>query len=95
MAYFMTTELGREVVLNDWLGFHRDRVLSVLYQMRQQGVPRPGLQLSAIASVTGLPRGDAAVLVDQMVKDGFLDRDGPVLRMTEKGSQWVRESPGT
>src|SRR3979409_2725546 len=46
VAYFMTTELGREVPLNDWLSFHRDRILSLLFQMRQPGDPSPGFQVS-------------------------------------------------
>ena len=34
VAYFMTTELGYSVPLNDWLSFHRVRILSVLHQMQ-------------------------------------------------------------
>jgi hypothetical protein len=47
----MTTELGREVALEDWHGFHRDRLLSVMYQMHTMGVPYPFFQLSMIEGV--------------------------------------------
>ncbi len=93
----MTTELGREVPLNDWLSFHRDRILSVLFQMRQQGVSSPGFQVSMIAGVTGLSEQQARQLADQLVIEGFLlkgDGDGDgVYRLTDAGMRWVLESP--
>jgi DNA-binding IclR family transcriptional regulator len=90
----MTTELGREVPLSDWLSFHRDRILSVLVQMRQQGgVPNPGLQASMIAGVTGLPEPQAQVLAKSLVAAQLLLDDGGVYRLTEQGLRWVLDSP--
>lgn len=94
VAYFMTTELGREVPLEDWLGFHRDRLLSVLFQMYSMGVPYPAVQLSMIEGVTGLPTAHANSLAQMLVREGRLSRDGDAFRLTEAGAQWVRESPG-
>lgn len=88
-----TTELGREVPLNDWLSFHRDRVLSVLFQMRQQGSPEPGFQVSRIASVTGLSEQLARQLADRLVIGGLLLKDHDVYRLTDTGMRWVLESP--
>ncbi len=89
----MTTELGREVPLNDWLSFHRDRILSVLFQMRQQGVPSPGFQLSMIAGVTGLAEQQARQLAAQLLIDGVVENDHSVYRLTDVGMRWVLESP--
>lgn len=93
VAYFMTTELGREVQLNDWLSFHRDRILSVLFQMRQQGDPSPGFQVATIAHVTGLSEPQARQLADQLVVEGFLLKAPGVYRITDAGMRWVLESP--
>jgi DNA-binding IclR family transcriptional regulator len=89
----MTTELGREVPLEDWLGFHRDRLLSVLVQMHTMGVPYPVVQLSMIEGLTGLPTAHANSLAQMLVREGRLTRDGNAFRLTEAGSQWVHESP--
>ena len=89
----MTTELGYDVPLNDWWSFHRDRILSVLFQMRQQGVPAPGFQTSMIGGVTGLPEPQALELATGMVTQGFLSRDGLVYRLTPAGVDWVMRSP--
>ena len=94
MAYFMSTELGREVPLEDWIGFHRDRLLSVLYQMKEMGVPNPGFEVSKIEGVTGLPHGHADQLARLLLSQGFLARDGNMYRLTENGVRWVLESPG-
>lgn len=94
MAYFMSTELGREVPLEDWLAFHRDRLLSVLYQMKEMGVPSPGFEGSMIEGITGLPQGYADQLARQLLDQGFLERDGNTYRLTENGARWVLESPG-
>lgn len=94
VAYFMTTELGREVQLTDWLSFHRDRILSVLFQMRQQGEPRPGFQVSMIAGITGLPEPQARELARSLTAERLLEEeDGGVYRLTEQGFRWVVESP--
>jgi hypothetical protein len=93
VAYFMTTQLGREVSLNDWLSFHRDRILSVLFQMRQQGVPRPGFQVSMIAGVTGLAEPQARELAESLAQAQLLVKDGGVYHLSEQGVRWVLESP--
>lgn len=93
MAYFTTTELGREVQLDDWFGFHRDRLLAALYQLCRQGHPKPGFRLSMIAAVTGLEEGDARELVNRLVADDQLVEDGGVYRLTPEGQEWVRASP--
>jgi hypothetical protein len=94
VAYFMSTELGRQVPLEDWIGFHRDRLLSVLFQMKEMGVPDPGFEVSMIEGVTGLPRAHADQLARLLLSQGFLSRDGQMYRLTESGARWVLESPG-
>jgi DNA-binding IclR family transcriptional regulator len=94
VAYFMSTELGREVQLEDWIGFHRDRLLSVLYQMKEMGVPNPGFEVSMIEGVTGLPRAYADQLARLLLSQGYLEGDGHMYRLTENGVRWVLESPG-
>jgi hypothetical protein len=94
VAYFMSTELGRDLPLEDWIGFHRDRLLSVLYQMKEMGVPDPGFDASMIEGVTGLPRAHADQLAQQLLDQGLLARDGHTYRLTETGARWVLESPG-
>ncbi len=89
----MTTELGREVPLSDWVSFHRDRLLSVLFQLYQQGHPSPGFQISMIAAVTGLEEADADVLAQRLVEDGQLVKDGDVYKLAREGMEWVRASP--
>jgi len=93
VAYFVTTQLGWEVPLNDWLSFHRDRILSVLFQMRQQGVPRPGFPVSTIAEVTGLAEPQARALAASLAQAQLLTKDGGVYHLTEQGARWVLESP--
>ena len=90
----MSTELGRQVQLEDWIGFHRDRLLSVLYQMKELGVPNPGFEVSEIEGVTGLPRGHADQLARLLLSQGVLERDGNMYRLTENGVRWVLESLG-
>ena len=90
----MSTELGREVPLEDWIGFHRDRLLSVLYQMKEMGVVDPGFEVSMIEGVTGLPSGYVDQLARLLQSQGFLRRDGQMYRLTENGDRWVLESPG-
>jgi len=66
----MSTELGRQVSLEDWIGFHRDRLLSVLYQMKELGVSNPGFEVSMIEGVTGLPRARAEELTRLLLSEG-------------------------
>jgi hypothetical protein len=94
VAYFMTTELGREVPLEDWVGFHRDRLLSVMCQMHAMGVRYPFYELSMIEGVTGLPRPLANSLAQLLVQEGLLSRDANGFRLTDAGVRWVVESPG-
>jgi DNA-binding IclR family transcriptional regulator len=89
----MATELGREVPLSDWLSFHRDRLLSVLAQMRRQGIPNPGFRASAISGVTGLPEVKAAELARALVENQWLVDDHGTYRLTDQGFRWVQESP--
>ena len=89
----MSTDLGREVALNDWLGFHRDRLLSTLFQLQEQGHPTPGFQVSMIGGITGLRDQEALQLAHALVEEGLLVKDGEVFRPTPSGLQWVRDSP--
>ncbi len=89
----MTTALGGEVPLDDWLNFHRDRLLSVLFQLYQQGQPSPGFQLSMTAGVTGLEEADPEVLAENLVEDGQLVKKGDVYKLAREGMEWVRASP--
>ncbi len=96
MPFTHATVLGRRVLIDDWRGFHRDRLLYSLYQMREQGGASWGLGLDQIANVTGLPRERVADLVQSMTSDPPLVRmDAPreIWLITERGVRWVEESP--
>jgi hypothetical protein len=93
MAYFVTTDLGREVAYDDWRGFHRDRILSALYQMRMLGHPAAAFEVSMITGITGLPQSQAAQLANLLLSQGFLERDGNAYRLSDSGARWVIESP--
>lgn len=94
MAYFTTTELGREVQLEDWIGFHRDRLLSMMVQMRTMSTPYPAFQLSTIERITGLPSPHASNLAQTLTREGLLARDANAFRLTDAGVLWVLQSPG-
>ncbi|HEX4452459.1 MAG TPA: hypothetical protein VH143_16395 [Kofleriaceae bacterium] len=91
MAYFVVTDLGREVAAEDWREFHKDRLLSVLVQMRDLGVPAPRVEPSMIEGVTGLPRAHADGLAKYLASQGLLKGvGGPSYEVTDAGIQWVR-----
>jgi len=90
------TVLGRRVRIDDWRSFHRDRLLAVLYSMRDSQAEEPELTFDQIASVTGLPRKDVPSLVTGMTRDkpkvARLTTNATVA-LTERGIRWVEESP--
>jgi hypothetical protein len=98
MPFTQTTALGRRVPIDDWLGFHRDRLLGVLYQMRDAGGDHNGLTLQQVSDITGLKLKDALELVQRM-KPRFLcasKTNMPVtVMLTKRGVRWVEERPAT
>lgn len=93
MPYFVTTDLGREVAVEDWMAFHQDRLLSMLVQMRDLGVPTPRVETTMIEGVTGLPRAHAHALGRYLAAGGLLRRvGGPGYELTPEGIEWVRRS---
>jgi hypothetical protein len=96
MPHTHATVLGRRVLLDDWLGFHRDRLLATLYQMRDASGDDNGLTLEQIANVTGLDRDCVAALVQSMANEKpVLIKIAPpnVYLLTPRGVRWVEESP--
>lgn len=98
MAFTTTTVLGRRVAIEDWRGFHRDRLLMTLYQMRTAGGDDNGITYEQIASVTGLDGMLVLELVQSMkAKPKLISLrvvPHPVtVVITARGVRWVEESP--
>lgn len=95
MPFTMATELGRKVKIEDWISFHRDRLLHVLYTLRDAGQD-DGLTVEQIRDVTGL--SGASQVWDLLVtmKEQNLVEASSVNNttvITERGIRWVEESP--
>lgn len=93
MPFTQSTELGRKVKLEDWVGFHRDRVLVTLYTLRDAG-HEDGLTAAQIADITGLQVVDACMLIAEMREHELVEatiRSTNII--TERGIRWVEESP--
>jgi hypothetical protein len=97
VSFTTNTELGRRIKINDWLSFHRDRLLNVLYSMRDLG-DESGLTSDQVRSVTGL---GVSQHVDDLLQF-MMEENGPKLIevtiygtviITERGVRWVDESP--
>lgn len=89
------TELGRKVKIDDWIGFHRDRLLSVLYTMRDAGND-DGLTIEQIRGVTGLSSSQNVWdLVVKMKSLNLVETSSinNTTVITERGIRWVEESP--
>lgn len=94
MPYMQRSDLGRDVPVEDWTAFHRDRFLKCLVQMKDLGVRQPSLSQKEIEGITGLQPAYAAKLGTILRKLGFLSytkKDG--YQLTEKGELFVRDSP--
>jgi hypothetical protein len=106
VPFTQTTDLGRRVLLDDWRGFHRDRLLCVLCQLRDLhslGDRRSGLSRREVEQLTGLGGEQTLVLLRWMTEDRprLLTLDvrcqgepGGVYRISSRGARWVDESPG-
>ncbi len=97
-TFTQTTELGRHVRLEDWLGFNRDRMLATLYQMRDTGGDDNGMTIEQIAALTGLHVHKVYELVNSMKEKPKLVQPivpgVPVIWvLTPRGIRWVEESP--
>ena len=93
MPFTQATALGRKVKLDDWLGFHRDRLLATFYTLRDAGHD-DGLTMKQIESINGLSYGHVETLVRRMHEQGlvaYLTNNN--LIATERGIRWVEESP--
>lgn len=95
MAFTHSTNLGRRVLIEDWLGFHRDRLLGVLYITRDSNGDGSGFSIEQIAHITGLNESDAFELVRSMkTKPKLVESTaGNLVAITERGVRWVEESP--
>lgn len=95
MSFTRSTVLGRRVLLDDWIGFHRDRLLSTLYDMRDAGGDENGLSTQQICDVSGLDRTRTNELLRLLnPKLVRLNIENKVV-ITERGVRWVEESPAT
>jgi len=98
MPFTRSTELGRRVIMDDWIGFHRDRLLCVLYDMRESGRDFNGLTSQQICNVTGLDQDHVAQLIHTMsALPGLIqfDMSLDMWLITSRGVRWVEESPKT
>lgn len=84
-----TTDLGREVELDDWRSFERDRLLRALGDLRSAAQPLPSIRIPQVVQLTGLPRSQVVDLVDGVVRAGLLRQDGDSLFLTDAGARWV------
>jgi hypothetical protein len=93
--FMQKTDLGRTVKIEDWLKFHRDRLVSVLYSMWNMG-DDTGLTLDQVRNMTGLTSpNDVSALIDfasQKPKLVTVTTNGTVA-ITDRGIRWVDESP--
>jgi hypothetical protein len=92
------TQLGRRVAHDDTFGFHRDRLLDVLYQMRETKGDEARLSSGEIASVTGLPAQEVSALVSVLISLDMLAPHAPsntlnTFGISDRGVRWVEESP--
>lgn len=98
MPFTTSTELGRRVLIDDWMSIHRDRLLSVLYQMRDLGGDANGLTLQEVRDVSGLEIARVHDLIAVMrgsppLVSVNLVGGPPLVTMTPRGVRWVEESP--
>lgn len=97
MVFTVRTELGRKVLLNDLVGFHRDQVLSVLYYMRDDHGAGVGLTIQQIADLTGLGVVEACDLIAVLKrKPRLIEHVTPSIdtwAIAPRGVRWVEESP--
>jgi hypothetical protein len=95
MAFTTETQLGRKIKIEDWISFHRDRLLSILYSMRDLGND-DGLTIEQIRDVTGLPSSNEVwELITKMKSDELVEASSidNTTVITERGIRWVEESP--
>lgn len=96
MAFTTRTDLGRTVLIGDWVGFHRDRLLKVLHAMLKLSGVAVGLTIEQISSVTGLGPDHTSELVRTVAGRSLIRTDEKaVWLLTEAGIRWVDESPAT
>jgi hypothetical protein len=98
-----STDLGRRVMIDDWYGWHRDRLLATLYAMRDTGGDGNGLKIDSIGSVTGLESERVRSLVFGMrskpklielrYDNGKQTGEPDIVCITARGVRWVEESP--
>lgn len=91
----VATQLGRRVAHDDWFSFHRDRLLEVLYQMRETKGDEARLAIGDVSGVTGLPPQEAVTLVSVLVDLEMLEFHSPsnTFGISDRGVRWVEESP--
>jgi len=100
VPFTRATELGRRVRLDDWRGFHRDRLLKVLYQLRELCEDGGGLTTEQISGVTGLDLVLVGELIESMtsqLRAGSelieVEAARNVWRIAPRGVRWAEESP--
>ncbi len=87
MAYHVTTALGRDVPLDDWVSLHGDRILRVLYDFASSPMNdgTHGLRMTVFANTTGLNLRDVVRLVRQLTASGLIRKTSKGCRITRRG----------
>jgi hypothetical protein len=101
MPFTTISNLGRRVLLDDWRGLHRDRILISLYQLRDlHGEEESaGLTRQQVQDLTGLSSPQDTNDLLQEMTDGRprllrIDCGPPIrYRISPRGVRWVEESP--
>lgn len=78
------------------MSFHRDRLLSLLYTMRDAGGDDNGITLAQVSGCTGLDADHTFELVQWMrlTKPKLIDTNiHNAIVLTPRGIRWVEESP--
>lgn len=96
MAYYVTTALGREVRLDDWMSRHSDTIVRVLYDFALNPLNDGtlGLQFAALANATGLDLQDVSMLVKHLIAQGLIRNTHKGYQITDLGMQLVHKAPG-
>jgi DNA-binding IclR family transcriptional regulator len=76
------TCLGRHVLPEDWMSIQKDRILRALYNVGQSNA---GIELSDLASLTGLEPDKLQKLLDGLITSDLIFPERHTYRLTIKG----------
>lgn len=91
----MTTALGRKVDDRDWIGFHSDTVLSVLYESHASAFNPNDLptEIAALSNATGLAPPELTDLLERLVTYRLIEpaehNGATAYRITPSGTRVV------